>query len=82
MASWVGTNKYVYVEMSCLLCNKHNRINFQNIETSFGENPSVRMEKSALVDHIASKKYQGAMEAEMISRVSVFQKELTEKGKV
>jgi len=65
----------VYVDgagMFCLLCKKHNRINVQNKATSFGENPSVRMKKSAMVDHIASKKHQGAMEAEMLSRVSVF----------
>ncbi|CAG2195865.1 unnamed protein product [Mytilus edulis] len=75
----------VYVEgcaMYCLLCKKHHTINTQNKATSFGDNPSVRMRKSALIDHIASKKHQGAIEAEMLSRVSIFQKELTEKSKV
>ncbi|CAG2200191.1 unnamed protein product [Mytilus edulis] len=75
----------VYVEgcaMYCLLCKKHHTINTQNKATSFGDNPSVRMKKSALIDHIASKKHQGAIEAEMLSRVSIFQKELTEKSKV
>ncbi|CAC5410351.1 unnamed protein product [Mytilus coruscus] len=75
----------VYVEgsgMYCLLCEKHHSINTQNKATSFGENPSVRMMKSALLDHISSKKQQGPIEAEMLSRVSIFQKELTEKSKV
>ncbi|CAG2244184.1 unnamed protein product [Mytilus edulis] len=68
--------------MYCLLCKKHHTINTQNKATSFGDNPSVRMKKSALIDHIAFKKHQGAIEAEMLSRVSIFQKELTEKSKV
>ncbi|XP_076083706.1 zinc finger protein 862-like [Mytilus galloprovincialis] len=75
----------VYVEgceMYCLLCKKHHTINSQNKASSFGDIPSVRMKKSALTDHIASKKHQGAIEAEMLSRVSVFQKELTEKSQV
>lgn len=49
----------VYVEgsgMFCLLCKKHHSIKTQNKATSFGENPAVRMKKSALLDHIASKK--------------------------
>jgi len=67
----------MYVEdagMFYLLCKKHSRINVQNKAISFGENP-VRMKKFALVDHIALKKHQGTIEAEMLSRVSVFQQE-------
>lgn len=67
--------------MYCVLCKKFNCINTQNKCSSFGENPSVRMKKSALYDHVNSKKHQSAVESEMLNRVSVFQRELSEKSR-
>lgn len=74
-----------YVEgqgMFCALCRKHNCINEQNKCSSFGDKPSIRMKKSAVTDHLSSKKHNGAKETEMLNRVSFFQKELTEREKV
>ncbi|KAK6182012.1 hypothetical protein SNE40_009783 [Patella caerulea] len=62
--------------MYCLLCQKHNAKNEQNKSETFSNIPSTRFKASTTFDHFNSKKHKDSVEAEMLSRVSCFQKEL------
>ena len=68
--------------MYCFLCKKHNTENAKNKSKVDNSTPSVRFKKSALKDHSTSQQHKDAIEAEMLSRVSQFHKEVTEKEKV
>ena len=68
--------------MFCFLCKKHNTENKKNKSKAYNVTPSVRLKKSAIKDHSASQQHKDAIEAEMLSRVSLFHKEITEKEKV
>ena len=54
----------------------------QNKSKAYNATASVRFKKSAIKDHSASQQHKDAIEAEMLSRVSLFHKEITEKEKV
>ena len=80
-----GVYWLVYEEgqgMYCFLCKKHNTENSKNKSKVYNSTPSVRFKKSALKDHSTSQQHKDAIEAEMLSRVSQFHKEVTEKEKV
>ena len=64
------------------LCKKHNTENVKNKSKVYNSTPSVRFKKSAIKDHSSSQQHKDAIEAEMMSRVSLFHKEITEKEKV
>ena len=68
--------------MYCFLCKKHNTENAKNKSKVYNSTPSVRFKKSAIKDHTLSQQHKDAIEAEMLSRVSLFHKEITEKEKV
>lgn len=68
--------------MFCFICKKHNTENSKNKSKVYNSTPSVRFKKSALKDHSTSQQHKDAIEAEMLSRVSQFHKEVTEKEKV
>ena len=68
--------------MFCFLCKKHNTENTKNKSRIFNSTPSVRFKKSSIKDHSSSQQHKYAIEAEMLSRVSLFHKEVTEKEKV
>lgn len=68
--------------MFCFLCKKHNTENKKNKSKAYNVTPSVRFKKLAIKDHCASQQHKDAIEAEMLSHVSLFHKEITEKEKV
>ena len=68
--------------MLCFLCKKHNTENKKKKSKAFNATPSVRFKKSAIKDQSASQQHKDAIEAEMLSCVSLFHKEITEKEKV
>ena len=81
----IGVFWLVYEEgqgMYCFLCKKHNTENAKNKSKVYNSTPSVRFKKSAIKDHTLSQQHKDAIEAEMLSRVSLFHKEITEKEKV
>ena len=68
--------------MFCFLCKKHNTENKKNKSKAFNSTPSVRFKKSAIKDHSSSQQHKDAIQAEMLSRVSLFHKEICEKENV
>jgi len=68
--------------MFCFLCKKDDTENKENKSKAYNVTPSVRFKKSAIKDHSASQQHKDAIEAEMLSCVSLFHKEITEKEKV
>ena len=68
--------------MFCFLCKKRDIENKKNKSKAYNVNLSVRLKKSTIKDHSASQQHKDAIEAEMLSRVSLFHKEITEKEKV
>ena len=65
--------------MYCLLCKKHDQQNPRNKSKVWNVSPSVRIRKEAIQDHLETDQHKYAVRAEMLQRVSVFQKELDEK---
>ncbi|KAK3107222.1 hypothetical protein FSP39_009772 [Pinctada imbricata] len=75
----------VYVEgqgMFCLLCKENDEQNMQNKSRVFSKDPSVRFKKSAVDEHRNSAQHKGAVQKEMIKRLSVFHKEKEERNRV
>ena len=75
----------VYVErqgMFCLLCWQNDEHNLQNKSRVFNKDPSVRFKKSAVDEHRNSAQHKGAIQKEMMMRVSVFHKEKEERKRV
>lgn len=68
--------------MFCLLCRQNDEHNLQNKSKVFNRDPSVRFKKSALEEHRNSAQHGGAIQREMMKRVSVFHKEKEEKKRV
>jgi len=79
-----GLNWLVYVEgrgMFCLLCRKHDVTNLQNKSKKFNTEPAVRFKRKSVEEHSTSQQHKAAVSAELLSRVSVFQKEFEEREK-
>jgi hypothetical protein len=74
-----------YVEgqgMFCLLCRQNDEHNMQNKARIFSKDPSVRFKKSAVDEHRNSAQHKGAVQREMMTRVSVFHREKEERKRV
>lgn len=84
--SWLFDNSLSFPQttggMFCFLCKKRDIENKKNKSKAYNVNLSVRLKKSTIKDHSASQQHKDAIEAEMLSRVSLFHKEITEKEKV
>ena len=72
-----GINWLIYVEghgMFCVLCKKHNCSNSQNKSKKFNLEPSVRYKRKTVEDHANLQQHKNAVMAELLSRMSYFQK--------
>ncbi|XP_070580157.1 zinc finger protein 862-like [Ptychodera flava] len=72
-----GIQWLVYKEnegMFCLLCRKHCTMNVKNKSEEYNSKPAIRFRKRAITDHKNSSKHKDAVEAELTSRVSLFEK--------
>ena len=67
--------------MFCLLCKKHNTANLKNNSKVYNLIPAQRLKTDALKDHSKSAQHAAAVQAEMLSRVSIFHKEVEEQVK-
>lgn len=67
--------------MFCLLCRKHDVTNLQNKSKKFNTEPAVRFKRKSVEEHSTSQQHKAAVSAELLSRVSVFQKEFEEREK-
>ena len=67
--------------MFCLLCKKHNTANLKNNSKVYNLIPTQRLKTDALKDHAKSAQHAAAVQAEMLSRVSIFHKEVEEQVK-
>ena len=67
--------------MFCLLCKKHNTANLKNNSRVYNLIPAQRLKTDALKDHSKSAQHAAAVQAEMLSRVSIFHKEVEEQVK-
>ena len=66
--------------MYCLLCRLHQARGKHNKSASYGMEPAVRFQTSALVEHCSGQKHQDSIAAEMIKRTSIFQEKLDERN--
>ena len=66
----------------CLLCKKHDTFNPQNKSKIFNKEPCKRFRPEALADHLQTTQHKNAVAAEMLQRVSCFQKTLDERERV
>ena len=67
----------VYVEgegLFCLLCKKHDTSNPQNKLKVFNKKPCKRFRRGEFEDHCRTSQHMNAVSAEMLRRVSVFQR--------
>ena len=79
-----GLNWLVYVEgrgMFCLLCRKHDVTNLQNKSKKFNTEPAVRFKRKSVEENSTSQEHKAAVSTELLSHVSVFQKEFEEREK-
>ena len=67
--------------MFCLLCRKHDATNLQNKSKKFNTEPAVRFKRKSVEEHSTSQQHKAAVTAELLSRVSVFQREFEEREK-
>jgi len=65
--------------MFCILCKKHNTVNKQNKSRIYNIEPACRFRKVALLEHSTSEQHKSAVMAELMQRVSVFDKELKDR---
>ena len=75
----------VYIEgegQYCLICKKFDSKNPQNKKEVFSAEPSTRLKKECLEEHIATKRHRDAITAILMNRLSVFQKELDHNAEV
>ena len=63
--------------MYCLLCRLHQAKGKHNKSASYGMEPAVRFQTSALVEHCSGQKHQDSIAAEMLKRTLIFKKNLT-----
>ena len=68
--------------MFCFLCKKHNTENAKHKSKAYNSMPIVLFKKSAVKHHCTSHQHKDVIEAEMLSRISLFHKEMSEKEKV
>ena len=67
--------------MFCLLCRKHDATNLQNKSKKFNTEHAVRFKRKSVEEHSTSQQHKDAVSAELLSRVSVFQREFEEREK-
>ena len=63
----------------CLLCKKHDTSNPQNKSKVFNKEPCKRFRPEEFEDHCRTSQHMNAVSAEMLQRVSVFQRTLDER---
>ena len=81
-SSSTGVNWLIYQEgqgMFCLLCGKHGTTNYQNKSKKYNLEPAVRFKQKAVEDRANSQQHAAAVTAELLSRVSSFEEEVSEK---
>lgn len=66
--------------MYCLLCQLHHAKSRHNKSTSYGMEPAVQFQTSALMEHCSGQKHQDSTAAEMLKRTSIFQEKLDERN--
>ena len=72
----------VYVEgegLFCLLCKRHDMSNPQNKSKVFNKEPCKRFRPEEFEDHCRTSQQMNTVSAEMLQRVSVFQRTLDER---
>ena len=69
------------LQVICLLCKRHNTANLKNNSKVYNLIPSQRLKTDALKDHSKSAQHTAAVQAEMLSQVSIFHKEVEEQVK-
>ena len=72
----------VYVEgegLFCLLCKRHDMSNPQNKSKVVNKEPCKRFRPEEFEDHCRTSQHMNAVSAEMLQRVSVFQRTLDER---
>ena len=67
--------------MLCILCRKHDVANLQNKSKKFNSEPAVHFRWKSVEEDSTSQQQKAAMNAELLSHVSVFQKEFEEREK-
>ena len=75
----------VYVEgegLFCLLCKKHNTSNPQNKSKVLNMEPCKLFRRQEFEDHCRTSQQMNTVSAEMLQRVSVFQRTLDERERV
>lgn len=65
----------------CLLCRKHDSINARKKSKVWNEQPSVRLRKVAIADHLTTEQHKNAVNAECFSGFRVFHEQLKEMRK-
>ena len=76
-------NNFLFIKekgMYCLLCRLHQAKGKHNKSASYGMEPAVRFQTSALVEHCSGQKHQDSIAAEMLKRTSIFQEKLDERN--
>ena len=68
--------------MFCLLCRKHNTSNIQNSPVEYSTKAAIRFKKQAVKNHALRAKHKLAVEVELTSRLSLFEKEYQEREKI
>ena len=66
--------------MFCLLCRLHQAKSKHNKSASYGMEPAIRFQTSALMEHCSGQKHQDSIAAEMLRRTSIFQEKLDERN--
>ena len=65
--------------MYCLICKKHATKNMQNKSEKFTEVPADRFKIHAIDTHMKSERHRGAIQSELLGRVSMFHHEYVER---
>ena len=68
--------------MFCIICRKHDTINPQNKSKKFNTEPSARFKRKTVEEHASHQQHLAAVEAELLSRVSVFQHQVSYREQV
>ena len=66
--------------MYCLHCRLHQAKGKHNKSTSYGMEPAIRFQTTALIEHCNGQKHQDSIAAEMLRRTSIFQEKLDERN--
>ena len=68
--------------MFCLLCREHDTWNSQNKAKKFNLDASVRYKRKSVEDHANSNQHLAAVEADLMNRVSTFQKQIDKREEI